>query len=244
MNDLSITLNNPARFVNVGPWTISIPNLFMFSLILLLFFTPMIVGSIKIRKLRKKGEGSQTSLENTTPNFISTWRLVNNSVTLAALIVVFASGILMASRGLSWLYASNVSHFVHGLHFWSVQILFISIILHFMFIFWRSAWKGRRFAMWASGVVTFFTCMFTGYTGGLVASNLNSQWIALQSKNVFNSIGVGSLFNPLNVGQMLTLHIAIFPIVVATLSVWHIAVAQQRFFRLPWNPPAILEVEE
>lgn len=244
MNNLSITLDNPARYVNLGPLTISIPNLFMFSLILLLFFTPMIVGSVNIRKLRENGDGSRTSLESAAARFISTWRIVNNSVTLAALIVVFATGILMASRGLSWLYASNVSHFVHGLHFWSVQILFVSIILHFMFIFWRSAWKGRRFAMWASGVIAFFTCMFTAYTGGLVASSLNSQWIALQSKNVFNAIGVGSLFNPLNVGQMLTLHIAIFPIVVASLTVWHIAVVQQRFFRLPWTPSANLEAEE
>ncbi len=77
-----------------------------------------------------------------------------------------------------------------------------------------------------------------------MASSLNSQWIALQSKSVFNAIGIGSLFNPLNVGQMLTLHIAIFPVAVATLTVWHIAIAQQRFFHLPWTRPIILEIEE
>lgn len=98
--------------------------------------------------------------------------------------------------------------------------------------------------MWASGVIAFFTCMFTAYTGGLVASSLNSQWIALQSKSVFNAIGLGTFFNPLNVGQMLTLHIAIFPIMVAFLTLWHVAIAQQRFFHLPWNSPTSLEVEE
>jgi len=98
--------------------------------------------------------------------------------------------------------------------------------------------------MWASGVISFFACMFTAYTGGLVAGNLNSQWIALQSKNVFNAIGVGTLFDPLNVGQMLTLHIAIFPIVVASLTLWHISIAQQRFIHLPWRRPITLEVKE
>lgn len=244
MIELAASLYNPARYINLGPLTISIPNLFMFSLILLLFFVPMIVGSLRVRQHRKAEKKFEGESERGVADFLVAWKHINNSVSLAALIVVFASGILMASRGLSWLYASNVSHFAHGLHFWSVQILFVSIILHFMFNFWRAAWKGRRFAMWASGVIAFFTCMFTAYTGGLVASSLNSQWIALQSKSVFNAIGLGTLFNPLNVGQMLTLHITIFPIMVAFLTLWHVAIAQQRFFHLPWNSPTSLEVEE
>lgn len=98
--------------------------------------------------------------------------------------------------------------------------------------------------MWASGVIAFFTCMFTAYTGGLVAASLNSQWIALQSKNVFNAIGVGTLFDPLNVGQMLALHIAIFPIVVASLTLWHISIVQRRSIHLPWKRPMAPQVEE
>lgn len=216
----------------------------MFCLILLLFLVPMIIGSAKLRKERNGNASAQGGINPLALQFLQRWRHVNNSVTLASLILVFSSGILMASRGLSWLYASNVSSFVHGLHFWSVQLLFVSLILHFMFNFWRAASKGRRFATWASGVIAFFTCMFTAYTGGLVASSLNSQWIALQSKNVFNAIGIGTLFDPLNVGQMLTLHIAIFPIVVASLTLWHISIAQQRFIHLPWRRPISLEVEK
>lgn len=216
----------------------------MFCLILTLFVVPMIIGSAKVRKERKVRTPAEEGSELHDPQFLLRWRHVNNSVSLATLILVFSSGILMASRGLSWLYASNVSHFVHGLHFWSVQLLFVSIVLHFMFNFWRAAWKGHKFSMWVSGVVTFFTYMFTAYTGGLVASSLNSQWIALQSKNVFNAIGVGTLFDPLNVGQMLTLHIAIFPIVVVAFTLWHISIAQYRFIRLPWTRPDVLGFEE
>jgi hypothetical protein len=117
---------------------------------------------------------------------------------------------------------------VHATHFWSVRIFFTFVILHLISNFWRSAWHGQAFAMWVSGLFTYFLCMFTAFTGGLVASNLNSQWIALKSKNIGNSLGVGALFNPLNVGQMLTLHIAVFPIAVAAFIVWHVALVRGR----------------
>jgi ubiquinol-cytochrome c reductase cytochrome b subunit len=140
----------------------------------------------------------------------------------------------MASRGLSWIYTSNVSRYVHAVHFWSVQIFFVFVILHFIVNFWRAAWHGRAFAMWASGVIAFFVCMFTAFTGALLASNLNSQWLGLQSKNIFNSLGVGTLFNTLNVGQMLALHI-IFPFIVCALIIWHVALAWSRSVRSASN---------
>ena len=232
MIELGGSLDRPTKYINLGPITISIPSLLMFSLILLLFIALMVIGNLKIRHQDGKSD------------FIAKWRHINNSVSVASLIIVIASGMIMASRGLSWLYKSNVSFFMHGLHFWSVQIFFISIILHFMLNFWTSTWQGRAFAMWTSGVVAFFTCMFTAYTGGLVASSLNSQWIALQSKNVFNSLGVGALFNPLNVGQMLTLHVAIFPIIVSLIVVWHIALVQHRVFHLPWINKEVPEIKK
>jgi hypothetical protein len=235
VDTLAMSLNGPAKYIHLGPLTISIPNLIMFCIIIFLFTIPFLSGMLKIRRRPVAMEDARHQNEIDTLTLIAKWSHIVNSTMLAALTVVGASGLFMASRGLNWLYTSNVSRYVHAVHFWSVQILFIAIILHFIGNFWRAKWRSRAFAMWASGTITFFTCMFTAFTGGVVASNLNSQWIALQSKNVFNSLGVGSLFNTLNVGQMLTVHVAIFPVVIGSLVLWHVALVRGRSFRSPWK---------
>ncbi|MDP1721430.1 MAG: cytochrome b N-terminal domain-containing protein [Candidatus Nanopelagicaceae bacterium] len=234
MTELAITLNGPIKNIHFGPFTNSVANIAMYVLVILLFMVPLAFAKIKIRRSVLSNEEFESAEEfdnaliDANLAFIVRYTRIVNSVIMASLILVFGTGILMASRGLSWLYTSNVSRFVHAMHYWSVQIFFVFVILHFAINFWRSAWHGRAFAMWASGIFTFMVCMFTAFTGGLVANTLNSQWLALQTKNVANSLGLGSLFNPLNIGQMLTLHIAIFPIAVGSLVVWHLTIVRGR----------------
>ena len=232
MIELAITLDGPTRNIHVGPFTTSVANLAMYGSIIFLFMAPLVFAKIKIRRSLVLNEefGNTEEFGNALIEanlaFIARYIRIVNSVILSSLVLVFGSGILMASRGLSWLYTSNVSRFVHAMHYWSVQIFFVFVILHFAINFWRSAWHGRTFAMWASGIYTYLVCMLTAFTGGLVANTLNSQWLALQTKNVSNSLGLGSLFNPLNTGQMLTLHIAIFPLAIGALVVWHLALVR------------------
>ena len=237
MIELAMTLDGPTRNIHVGPFTTSVANLAMYGFIILLFMAPLVIVKIKIRRSLVSNEDFENTEEfenaliEANLTFIARYIRIVNSVILSSLVLVFGSGILMASRGLSWLYTSNVSRFVHAMHYWSVQIFFVFVILHFTINFWRSAWHGRAFAVWVSGIFTYLICMLTAFTGGLVANTLNSQWLALQTKNVANSLGLGSLFNPLNIGQMLTLHIAIFPLAVGALVVWHIALVRGRNLR-------------
>lgn len=237
MIELAITLDGPTRNIHVGPFTTSVANLAMYGFVILLFMAPLAFAKFKIRRSLVSHEefGNieefEYALIDANLGFIARYIRIVNSVILASLVLVFGTGILMASRGLSWLYTSNVSRFVHAMHYWSVQIFFVFVILHFVINFWRSAWHGRAFAMWASGIFTYLVCMFTAFTGGLVANTLNSQWLALQTKNVANSLGLGSLFNPLNIGQMLTLHIAIFPLAVGALVLWHLVLVRRRVLR-------------
>lgn len=247
MIELAITLDGPTRNIHVGPFTTSVANLAMYGFVVLLFMAPLAFAKLKIRRSLVLNEefGNIEEFENAlieaNLGFIARYIRIVNSVILASLVLVFGTGILMASRGLSWLYTSNVSRFVHAMHYWSVQIFFVFVILHFVINFWRSAWHGRAFAMWASGIFTYLVCMFTAFTGALVANTLNSQWLALQTKNVANSLGLGSLFNPLNIGQMLTLHIAIFPLAVGALVVWHLVLVRRR---VPRSDTAEREISE
>ena len=220
---LAASLKKPAGYLHLGWFSISFPNLIVIGIIFLLFTVPLILGSVIVRTRRVTGQESKE--EPGAPEFIGRWFHIINSLLVATFVMAFISGIIMASRGLSWIYSSNVSRYVHAVHFWAVQFFFVTVILHFMVNFWRAAWRGHAFKMWVSGVIGFFLSMFTAFTGGLLASNLNSQWIGLQSKNIFNSLGLGTLFNTLNVGQMLTLHM-IFPFIVAGVSVWHVALVR------------------
>ena len=234
MIELAITLDGPTKNIHIGPFVTSVANIVMYCLVILLFFAPLVFTRVKNKKRLLAAEDFESVEEFDNllivANLASITKYVRfvNSVIIASLVLIFSSGILMSLRGLSWLYTSNVSRFVHAMHFWSVHIFFVFVILHFLINFWRAAWHGRAFAMWASGIFTYLLCMFTAFTGGLVANTLNSQWLALQTKNVGNSLGLGSFFNPLNIGQMLTLHIAVFPAAVGLFVFLHLRFVRGR----------------
>ena len=67
-----------------------------------------------------------------------------------------------------------------------------------------------------TGVVAFVTSIGTAFTGYLVQSNFDSQWISGEAKDGINSIGIGSFFNVLNPGQMLLWHVTLLPIASAS----------------------------
>lgn len=227
MNIMAVSLNNPTRHVHFGPFTVSIANLVMYFMIVVLFTAPLFVATFRIKRRHFTNEDVDAAIDEKL-KFIAKYIYFVNSIILAALIIVCGSGLAMALRGPSWEYVSPVSRFFHAIHFWSVQILFLFVLLHILGNFWRSGWQKRAFAMWASGAFTYFVLMFAAFTGGLVANNHNSQWIALQSKNVANSLGLGAFFNTLNLGQMLTLHTAVLPVAIVSLLASHLALVRGR----------------
>ena len=75
-------------------------------------------------------------------------------------------------------------------------------------------WKvDKRWSTWAWGLFSLAVVIFTGLTGFLLQTSWDSQWIAVQAKDAMNAMGIGAFFNTLNTGQVLTLHIAVLPLV-------------------------------
>ena len=64
---------------------------------------------------------------------------------------------------------------------------------------------------WITGAVCFLGSVGTAFTGYLIQTNFDSQWISTQAKDGLNSVGIGSRFNVLNFGQMLMWHIVLLP---------------------------------
>jgi len=148
-------------------------------------------------------------------------------LTLAALVVVLITGALLALGGPTWWHTSGTGHFVNSLHLWSTEIFFAVMVVHLWGKFFMAAWRGRRALTWMTGVVAFVGSIGTAFTGYLVQTNFDSQWISFEAKDGLNAVGIGAFFNVANLGQMLLLHACLLPLVVGVIVVWHVLLVRR-----------------
>lgn len=170
---------------------------------------------------------SGQALPDHQPEYVASWIYVFGVLTLAALVVVVASGVVLAIGGVAWWHVSALGHFVNSMHLWSVELFFATMVIHLWGKFWMAAWRGRRTMTWITGVVAFVASIGTAFTGYLSQSNFDSEWISTQAKDGINAIGVGSWFNVLNPGQMLLWHVVLLPLVVGAITVVHIVLVRR-----------------
>lgn len=167
-------------------------------------------------------------LPDRQPSYVASWIYVFGVATLAAFVVILATGFVLAFAGPAWYHISSLGHFTNSLHFWSVQLFFVFMVVHLWGKFWMAAWRGRRAMTWITGVVAFVASIGTAFTGYLVQTNFDSQWISFEAKDGLNAVGIGAFFNVTNLGQMLLLHVSLLPFVVGVIVVWHILLVRRR----------------
>ena len=167
------------------------------------------------------------ALPDRQPVYVASWIYVFGVLTLAALAVILATGGWLALGGATWWHTSSVGHFVNSLHLWSVELFFAFMVIHLWGKFWMAAWRGNRSLTWITGAVAFLGSIGTAFTGYLVQSNFDSQWIGVEAKDGLNSVGIGAWFNVLNPGQMLLWHVALFPAILGFLVVAHVILVRR-----------------
>ena len=177
-------------------------------------------------------------LPDRQPAYVASWIYVFGVATLAALLVVLISGAILALEGPQWYHSSPEGLFVNSLHLWSVELFFFTKVIHLWGKFFMAAWRGKRAMTWVTGAVAFLGSIATAFTGYLVQSNFDSQWIATQAKDGLNSVGVGAWFNVLNYGQMLLFHVVLFPLVLGFLVIWHVLLVRRRGVVPPFEDKA------
>ncbi len=179
-------------------------------------------------------------LPDRQPAYVRSWIDVVGVATLAAVLVVLASGALLAVKGAEWWHTSSLGHFVNSMHLWSVELFFACMVIHLWGKFFMAAWRGKRALTWITGVVCFLGSIGTAFTGYLSQTNFDSQWISGQAKDGLNAVGVGAFFNVLNPGQMLLWHIVLLPAVVGILVVLHIILVRRHGVVPPFDavPPS------
>jgi quinol-cytochrome oxidoreductase complex cytochrome b subunit len=167
-------------------------------------------------------------LPDRQPAYVSSWIYVFGVASLVALGIVIVSGFALALGGSDWWHTNVVGHFFNSVHLWSVELFMAFLVIHLWGKFWMAAWRGRRAMTWITGVIAFLASVVTAFTGYLSQENFDSQWIATNGKDAFNAVGVGSIWNAMNFGQMFMWHIVLMPLVLVVIIGAHILLVRAR----------------
>jgi hypothetical protein len=193
-------------------------------------------------RLRRKAVDAfppEQLLPDRQPAYVASWIYVFGVATLAAMLIVMGTGVLLSLQGPQWYHVSSIGHFVNSLHLWSVELFFFTMVIHLWGKFFMAAWRGRRAMTWVTGAVAFLGSIGTAFTGYLVQSNFDSQWIAAEAKDGLNSVGIGAWFNVLNYGQMLLFHVVLLPLVIGFLVIWHVLLVRRRGVVPPYEDASV-----
>jgi quinol-cytochrome oxidoreductase complex cytochrome b subunit len=85
-----------------------------------------------------------------------------------------------------------------------------------------AAWRGGRVLTWITGVIAFAVSIAAAFTGYLLQTNFDSQWIAFEGKDALNAVGIGAWFNVADLGQMFAWHIVLLPLGVGAVVALHV----------------------
>jgi quinol---cytochrome c reductase cytochrome b subunit, bacillus type len=166
-------------------------------------------------------------LPDRQPAYMSSWIYVFGVLTLTSLVVIIASGSILALKGPGWWHFTSIGHFFNSIHLWSVELFFFFMVIHLWGKYWMAAWRGGRARVWMTGAVAFVVAVPCALTGYVSQQNFDAQWIATQAKDGLNAAGVGSFFNVLNFGQMYGYHVFLLPLAVVAIVVAHVLLVRK-----------------
>ena len=162
------------------------------------------------------------ALPEAQPAYVTSWIYVFGVLTLVALGIIVITGAVLAFEGPAWYHASAVGLFFNSLHFWSVQLFMLFMVIHLWGKFWMAAWRGKRAKTWITGCVAFVVSIAAGLSGYVLQTNFESQWIAFQSKDGLNATGIGAWFAVTNLGQMMLVHVFLLPAIIVIVVIGHV----------------------
>jgi quinol-cytochrome oxidoreductase complex cytochrome b subunit len=197
-------------------------------------------------RVRERAVGAlppEKLLPDEQPAYVASWIYVFGVLTIAALVVVLVSGVVLGLKGPTWWHVTGIGRFFNGIHLWGVELFFFVMVVHLWGKFFMGAWRGGRARTWMTGAIVFLLSIGTAFTGYLSQQNFDSQWIATQGKDGLNAVGIGAFFNPTNFGQMYTYHVILLPIVVIALTAWHVLLVRRHGVVPPYRVRSALANE-
>ncbi|MBW4095368.1 MAG: cytochrome B6 [Acidobacteria bacterium] len=180
----------------------------------------------KARRWLLKQLPPEKLLPEDQPSYVASWAYVFGMGAVAGLVFIIASGVVLSLNGPQWYHVSSLGHFVNSVHLWSVELFFIFMVVHLWIKFWMAAWRGGRLLTWITGMLAFLVSIVTAFTGYLLQTNFDSQWIAFEAKDALNAVGIGAWFNVANLGQIFMWHIMLLPLAVGAVVALHVVMVR------------------
>jgi ubiquinol-cytochrome c reductase cytochrome b subunit len=160
----------------------------------------------KAQAFVKENMTMEDALPTQMPVYVNSVVYLFGVLTLSGLVMVILSGAVIAIFGPTWYHVSKAGRFFNSLHFWSVQIFFLGLVMHMIGKFFMAAWRDGRWRTWIGGII--------------------ALWISGQSKDAMNAMGIGSFLNMLNTGQVTMLHILLFPVLMLLFVGLHVVIVR------------------
>jgi len=175
----------------------------------------------KIQTFFKRNLTLEDAFPTRMPAYVNSFGYFFGTMTLSALAMLFFTGLWLSVFGPVWRHTAKLGAFVSAMHFWSVEMFYFAVVLHILFKFFTAAWRDGRWRTWLSGWMIFAGSVFSGISGTLLQQNWDSQWNSQQGKDAFAALGLGWL-NWTNYASVLTLHVAVFAVIVLLLAMGHL----------------------
>jgi ubiquinol-cytochrome c reductase cytochrome b subunit len=167
-------------------------------------------------------------LPDREPSYVSSMLYTMGVLTLGSLLVVIVSGVVLAVGGVQWWHTSTLGASVNSVHFWGVQAFFLFMAVHALASYFTMAWRGGRGFTWVTGVLAFLLSVVTSFTGFLMMTNWDGQYVAQQAKDAFNAMGIGAIWNVMDVGQQFTLHVVVTSGLLGFIVLIHLGQIRRR----------------
>lgn len=167
-------------------------------------------------------------LPDAEPVYVSSLLYTMGVLTLASLIVTVLSGAFLALGGVQWWHSNSLGAFVNSVHFWGVESFFLFMAVHALFNFFTMAWRGGRGFTWVTGVLGFLLGVVTAFTGFLMMTNWDAQYVGQQAKDAFNALGIGAVWDVMNAGQQFTLHVVVTSGLLGLIVLVHLGQIRRR----------------
>ena len=183
--------------------------------------------TVKLRRKAVEELPPEKMLPDGQPTYVANWIYVFGVLSIAALVTLILTGMILALKGPSWWHLTSIGHFFNSVHLWAVEIFFFVMVIHLWGKYWMAAWRGGRIRVWVTGAIIFLVAIPCALTGYVSQQNFDAQWISTQAKDGLNAVGVGAFFNTMNFGQMYSWHILLLPVAVSALVAGHILLVRR-----------------
>ncbi len=141
-------------------------------------------------------------------------------------------------------YDVSLGQIVRGVHFWSANLMMVTICLHMIRVYIYGAYKKPREINWMTGVLLFSLTMAFGFTGYLLPWDQKAYWATKVGTSIVGTVPFlgeyvlritrgGELLGALTLVRFYSLHVIFLPIATGGLLLGHFFMIRKQGIATP-----------